>query len=273
MDAPRIRYAKTNDGVNIAYYVIGNGPPLVSLTPGSHLERQWQYPEQRAWFTQLAAELKLVRLDHRGSGLSDRDKTYSLDLAPLDIEAVVRSEKLERFALLAQGSSSVSAILYAGRHPEEISRLVLWCPYTSTRSFVQSSPPLQAVLAGLPKDWVTFTEFVAELMTGRGDTDQARRYASYIRDCFTAEGYLARRREVDVTPQLRRLTMPVLVVQRTAASFPTVEIARSLAADVQERAWSFSTARPPSLSWATRKPCWRQFGDSFRSQALVLRPD
>jgi pimeloyl-ACP methyl ester carboxylesterase/DNA-binding CsgD family transcriptional regulator len=229
---PRIQYAKTSDGVNIAYYAIGDGPTLVSLTPGSHLERQWQYPEQRAWFTRLAANARLVRLDHRGSGLSDRDPTYSLDQATLDIEAVVRKEGLQRFALLAQGSSGVSAILYASRHPETVSRLVLWCPYTSTRSFVQSSPPLQAVLAGLPKDWVTFTEFVAELMTGRDDTDQARRYASYIRDCFTTEGFLARRQEVDVTSQLVQLRMPVLVLQRTATSFPTPEQARKLATDV-----------------------------------------
>jgi pimeloyl-ACP methyl ester carboxylesterase len=229
---PSIQYAKTSDGVNIAYYVMGNGAPLVSLTPGSHLDRQWQYPEQRAWFTRLAATAQLVRLDHRGSGLSDRDSTYSLDLAPLDIEAVARSERLQRFALLAQGSSSVSAILYASRHPEKVSRLVLWCPYTSTRSFIASSPPLQAVLAGLPKDWVTFTEFASELMTGRGDTGQARRYASYLRDCFTAEGYLARRQEVDVTSELGQLTMPVLVLQRTGTSFPTPELARRLAADV-----------------------------------------
>jgi pimeloyl-ACP methyl ester carboxylesterase/DNA-binding CsgD family transcriptional regulator len=231
---PRIRYARTSDGVNIAYYVIGDGPPLVSLTPGSHLERQWLYPEQRAWFTRLAASARLVRLDHRGTGLSDRDTTYSLELAPLDIEAVARNEGLQRFSLLAQGSSSVSAILYASSHPEKVSRLVLWCPYTSTRSFVESSPPLQAVLAGLPKDWVTFTEFASELMTGRGDTDQARRYASYTRDCFTAEAFLARgRQEVDVTRQLGQLSMPVLVLQRTATSFPTAELARTLASDVR----------------------------------------
>jgi pimeloyl-ACP methyl ester carboxylesterase/DNA-binding CsgD family transcriptional regulator len=229
---PQIQYAKTSDGINIAYYAIGDGTPLVSLTPGSHLERQWQYPEQRAWFTRLAANARLIRLDHRGTGLSDRDTTYSLVLAPLDIEAVVRKEALRRFALLAQGSSSVTAVLYASEHPEKVSRLVLWCPYTSSRSFVESSPPLQAVLAGLPKDWLTFTEFAAELMTGRGDIEQARRYASYTRDCFTAEAFLARgRQEVDVTPQLSQLTMPVLVLQRTATSFPTVDLARRLAAD------------------------------------------
>jgi pimeloyl-ACP methyl ester carboxylesterase/DNA-binding CsgD family transcriptional regulator len=229
---PRIRYARTSDGVNIAYYVIGDGPPLVSLTPGSHLERQWLYPEQRAWFTRLAASARLVRLDHRGTGLSDRDTTYSLELAPLDIEAVARNEGLQRFSLLAQGSSSVSAILYASSHPEKVSRLVLWCPYTNTRSFVESSRPLQAVLAGLPKDWVTFTEFVSELMTGRGDPDQARRYASYMRDCFTTEGFLARRQNFNVTQQLGLLTMPVLVLQRTATSFPTPDLAGRLAADV-----------------------------------------
>ena len=31
MDAPPIQYAKTSDAVNIAFWAIGNGPPLVML--------------------------------------------------------------------------------------------------------------------------------------------------------------------------------------------------------------------------------------------------
>jgi hypothetical protein len=58
---PVIQYAKTNDGVNIAYYAIGNGePPLIYLTPGSHLEREWEYPEQRSWLERLAKNYRLA---------------------------------------------------------------------------------------------------------------------------------------------------------------------------------------------------------------------
>jgi hypothetical protein len=30
---PRIQYAKTRDGVNIAFWTLGEGPPLVHLAP------------------------------------------------------------------------------------------------------------------------------------------------------------------------------------------------------------------------------------------------
>jgi pimeloyl-ACP methyl ester carboxylesterase len=67
MDAPVIQYARTTDGLSIAYYAIGDGaPPLVYLTPGSHLEREWAYPEQRAWLQRLAQNHRLFRFDTRG---------------------------------------------------------------------------------------------------------------------------------------------------------------------------------------------------------------
>ena len=40
MDAPPIQYARTEDGVNIAYWTLGEGPPVLmfSLPTLSHLE-------------------------------------------------------------------------------------------------------------------------------------------------------------------------------------------------------------------------------------------
>ena len=40
---PKIRYAKSADGVNIAYWAIGEGRPLVAMPPmpWCHIEREW----------------------------------------------------------------------------------------------------------------------------------------------------------------------------------------------------------------------------------------
>jgi pimeloyl-ACP methyl ester carboxylesterase len=83
MDAP-VRYTRTSDGVDIAYYAIGRGLPLVYIAPGSHREREWQYREQRLWLERLAARYRLIRFDHCGTGLSDRDTEYSPDEAVCD---------------------------------------------------------------------------------------------------------------------------------------------------------------------------------------------
>jgi len=53
---PRIQFAKTSDGVNIAFCALGQGEPLV-VTPGntlSHIQQEWQVPECRAWYEPLA---------------------------------------------------------------------------------------------------------------------------------------------------------------------------------------------------------------------------
>ena len=43
MDAPPIQYARTEDGVNIAYWTLGEGVPMVFAVPatGSHLGLEW----------------------------------------------------------------------------------------------------------------------------------------------------------------------------------------------------------------------------------------
>jgi pimeloyl-ACP methyl ester carboxylesterase len=235
MDAPVIQYARTTDGLSIAYYAIGDGaPPLVYLTPGSHLEREWAYPEQRAWLQRLAQNHRLIRFDARGIGLSDRTQVFAPENATRDIEAVVRKERLNRFALMGGVGSAAIAVLYACQHPKQVTHLVLWCPYGRFRDFVASSPPLQALRAARPKDWHTYTEFLAEFLTGREDIDQARRFAAYLRELWTPDQYalsMEAGAEVDLTANLRKLALPVLVVQRREAAFPTTDVARKVAAE------------------------------------------
>jgi pimeloyl-ACP methyl ester carboxylesterase len=231
---PIIKYARTSDAVNIAYYAIGHGQPLVYSVPGSHLEQEWLYKEQRLWLERLAAGYRLIRFDVRGTGLSDRDTAFAPDVAPLDIEAVADSEGLQRFALAGGLSSAAIAILYANRHPERVSHLVLWFPYARYRDFVESSPPLHALRGAVAIDWHSFSEFMAQLSTGQADMDQARRFAAYIRESYTADYYLGFMEaflDLDVMPQVRELTMPVLVFQRKEAAFPTVDSAREIAAN------------------------------------------
>lgn len=235
---PRIQYARTRDGVDIAYYGVGAGEALVALPGGgglSHLAREWQYAEQRNWVEQLAQSHRVFRLDHRGTGLSDRDVPYDLELAALDVEAVVEKEELTRFILLGQLHTAGAAIIYAARHPERVSQLVLWSPFSNYREFLQSSPPLQAARAAATKDWVTYTELIAQEAAGWADMEQARRFAAYMRECANEDQYVGsmeRFNNFDVSAQLAALGMPVLVLHRRGAVFPSVELVSNLAAGI-----------------------------------------
>ncbi len=45
MPEPRIQYATTSDGVNIAFTTVGDGIPLVQIPAAfSHLQLEWQLP-------------------------------------------------------------------------------------------------------------------------------------------------------------------------------------------------------------------------------------
>ena len=89
---PRIQYARTNDGASLAYWVIGDGPTLIQLpsVPFTHIQKEWEDPDWRAWYERMAAKFRLVRYDARGCGLSSSsDPTYSLETMLEDLRAVV----------------------------------------------------------------------------------------------------------------------------------------------------------------------------------------
>ena len=151
---PRIQYAKTSDGVNIAFSTLGEGKPLVLMpAPFSHLQLDWEIPEFRSFYERLAEKRMIVCYDNGGSGLSDRDVTdFSLDARLRDLEAVVDHLGLDRFALLALVTSGPMGIAYSTRHSERVSHLIFWNSAPRTTDLIIGSPNeavLQLASAGL----------------------------------------------------------------------------------------------------------------------------
>jgi len=226
---PVIQYARTSDGVNIAYFAIGEGNPLFYLPAGGSAGQVWQVPELRLWLKALSSGRRLIRMDRRGLGLSDRGWKFSAELTALDVEAVAKKEGLLRFAIFGQMETSATAIVYAHSHPESVSHLVLWCPYPDTRSHLASSPALQAAVAAGEKDWTTLSELVGLHAAGWDDSDQARRFAAYLRQGADPRSYIDLE-DFDLRQQLSELKTPVLVLHRRDLQFPSVELARQVAA-------------------------------------------
>ena len=130
---PQIQYVTTEDGVNIAYYAIGEGPAtLYLIMPQSHLEVEWKIDAFRIGFTAAAQQNTWVRLDPRGCGLSDRDPDdFSIDSLVLDIEAVVDRLGLDSLRIYAIAFATMPALAYTARHPDKVTHLVLQPPVTS----------------------------------------------------------------------------------------------------------------------------------------------
>jgi pimeloyl-ACP methyl ester carboxylesterase len=235
---PRIQYAKTADGVSIAFWTVGEGTAVVHMPLiFSHIQLEWQVPECRRWYERLAEKRKLIRYDYRGFGLSERNVTDgSLDAMVADVEAVVDRLGLEKFALLAPQHSGPAAIAYAARHPERVSHLLLWCTYARASDWLRS-PRVQAVRASMATDWAFFAEAVAHTLLGWSAGEPARRYAALIRESIRPELLQAvvipALNEFDVTPFLPQVRAPTLVLYRRQYFLP-VDVVRGLASGIPD---------------------------------------
>lgn len=130
-----IQFARSKDGVRIAYSVNGQGPVLVKAANWlSHIEYDWDSPVWKHWLTDLSSNTTLVRYDERGCGLSDQQVSdLSFDRWVDDLETVVDTVGLDRFPLLGVSQGGAVAIAYAVKHPERVSHLILYGAYARGR--------------------------------------------------------------------------------------------------------------------------------------------
>jgi class 3 adenylate cyclase/pimeloyl-ACP methyl ester carboxylesterase len=235
---PRIQYAKTADGVSIAFWTLGEGMPLVEMPiQPSHIQMEWQLPQWRAWYERLAQKRRLIRYDQRGCGLSDRNVAdFSLDAHVLDLEAVVDRLGLQRFVLVAAVDFGPAAIAYTARHAERVSHLILWCTYPRGSDAYRTGQA-QSWAALRDKDWITLSETVAHIAFGWSEDERAREYAALWREAFTQEALLAMTaplERVDVTRLLPEVKSPTLVLLRHQVSWPPPDLGRELAAKIPD---------------------------------------
>ena len=234
---PRIQYAQTKDGVSIAHYAMGEGKPLVYMTawPYQHLQLEWQYPTFTDIYEPILEKRKLIRFDGRGSGLSEMSVSdYSLEARLMDLESVAERLGLETFDLLGHQSSGPLAIAYAARNPDRLSHLVLYNTYARAADYA-ATPQITALRGVLDTDWEMFTETSAHVIFGWSEGEEARRWASFMRECVSqdsARASMAARLEDDVAELLPQVNTPTLVVHQRGVAFPAVDSARSLASRI-----------------------------------------
>ena len=126
--AQTIRSFLTNDGVNIAYSRCGSGPPLVKAANWlNHLEFEWHSPIVAHWVAEFTKHHTLYRYDERGNGLSDWNvDDFSFAAWVRDFEQLIDTISIENFALLGISQGGAVAVSYAARHPERVSKLILY---------------------------------------------------------------------------------------------------------------------------------------------------
>jgi pimeloyl-ACP methyl ester carboxylesterase/DNA-binding CsgD family transcriptional regulator len=243
----QIRFCKTTDGIRLAFATAGSGPPLVKAANWlNHVEYDWRTPIWRPLFERLARKRKLVRYDERGCGLSDWNVSeFSLDAWVSDLETVVDAAGLERFPLLGISQGGPIAIAYAIRHPERVSRLILYGSYGSGYNKRRLSAAQLAewrllvdlVRVGWGRETPAFRQVFSALFLPDGSADDLRAFDQLQRESASPENaanMMAAFGDLDVRDVAPLLRIPTLVLHRRDDQRIPFEEGRRLAAMIPE---------------------------------------
>ncbi len=231
-----IRFCAAPDGARLAYATHGSGPPLVKAGNWlTHLEYDWESPIWRHWLRDLGATNTMIRYDDRGCGLSDRELTEAPTLETFvgDLETVVDAAAPERFALLSISGGGTVALAYASRHPERVSKLVMYGGYTRgryRRDELQREQS-EALIALMRVGWGENVPALRRLFTsmwapGAGE-EQLGWWDELQRETTTGDNAAklwTGRAQIDATDLAREVTTPTLVLHaRNDGSVPFEE--------------------------------------------------
>ena len=233
--APDVRYVTTTDGVQIACWSIGEGPPVV-ITHNlslSNATMEWRVPTLWRFFTGLAETHTVVRYDPRMAGVSAHEApSMTMGAMCLDIDAVANGLGLESFALIGISIMGPVVAEYAATRPDRVDSLIFCDPVIN----VAQSQMAEALRGSLALTESTSAEFAMGILTPawtepeEAEELQAISTAQYSRDSSViVEAELG----WDATSLVADVRAPTLVVQADEALFGDPQQARQIAVSIQ----------------------------------------
>jgi DNA-binding SARP family transcriptional activator/pimeloyl-ACP methyl ester carboxylesterase len=265
-----IRFCRADDGSRLAWAEVGDGPPLVRAAHWmTHLEYDWESIVWRHWLHGLAERFTLVRYDERGCGLSEWDvEEFSLEAWVRDLEVVVDAAGLERFPLLGLSQGGAVAMEFAARHPDRVSRLVLYGSYLhGSRRRAQTEEQRRSALVlpelaelGWGRDDSTFRQVFAARFFPEGTQEQWRAFDELQRRTTSpgnAGRFVRAFGHIDVEATAPKVQAPTLVVHARGDLGPPIEQGRKVAALIPDSRFVSLESRNHLL--LEHEPAWAQF--------------
>jgi class 3 adenylate cyclase len=226
-DVPATRYAKTPDGVHVAYQTVGEGPLDLVLVEGfiSHLDIAWEDAGTARFRRELASFARLVLFDKRGVGLSDRvPGVPTLEQRMDDIVAVMDAAGVDRAVLMGLSEGAPASLLFAATYPERTRALVLhggmarstWAP-----DYPWATPAdalIESVVAFEPEEVLFEGTDIETWAPSLADDERAMAWLGRFRRSSITPGALGQLflmfLEIDVRAVLPTITVPTLVIHR-----------------------------------------------------------
>jgi pimeloyl-ACP methyl ester carboxylesterase len=240
---PETRYAKTADGVHIAYQVVGEGPVDMVFVMGwvTNIEVMWEDPDFARFLERLASFSRLILFDKRGVGLSDRvpeDRLPDLETRMDDVRAVMDAVGSERAVVFGVSEGGPMSMVFAATYPERTIALLL---YGTQADFTIREPEYKedpaAYLRRTEEHWGTL-DFARGEIAGWGapghesDERLVEWFASYMRRSASPGAAVAlerMNRQINATPALASIHVPTLVIARPGDLDFQIEQVRDMA--------------------------------------------
>jgi len=181
----RDRYVEAH-GVLLYTESFGEGPPLVVVHGGPGASHDYLLP----WLLPLARHNRLVFIDERGCGRSERledPARYTVGGMVEDLEAVRLGLGLGRINLLGHSFGGVLAQAYALKYGANLSHLVLCSTFCSTRAVNAVFQQMKAKMA--PELRKRIDSLEAAGLYGHGADFEKNRYPSAYMVAAWGEGY------------------------------------------------------------------------------------
>lgn len=233
MARPRTRYARTRDGLSIAYQVLGEGPVDLLLYWGlfGSVEAVWDVECTAQYLAALAGMSRLLLYDSRGTGLSDHPQgPLTLESSVEDALAVMDAVGASRVVLQGSMQRGAAAALMAAQHPDLTESFVWYLPTPRHRwapDYPWGEKPGRRSLedAAAEMDWGGEVPVRAYYERDNpsliGNEALVGQLAGLMRHQTTPKMALEVSRliwEIDVRPVLPAIRVPTLVIDRDGAT-------------------------------------------------------
>jgi pimeloyl-ACP methyl ester carboxylesterase/DNA-binding CsgD family transcriptional regulator len=265
-----IRFARTPDGVKLAWAVAGDGQTLIKASNWlTHLEYDRDSPVWRHWIRFFADHFRFVRYDERGCGMSD---WHAEDLSCArwadDFDTVVKAAQPPKpFILLGVSQGGASAISYATRFPDDVSHLILYGAYArgwAIREDPDAVQRHQAIVDLTRLGWGMDNSVYRQVFTSRfvphATAEQIGWFNELCRRTTTpeiAQRLMHTRGEVDVRHLLPGITVPTLVLHARQDEAVPLSEGRLLASSIPGAEFVQLESRNHIL--LGQEPAWERF--------------
>lgn len=221
---PETRYAKAGE-VHIAYQTRGTSDRDLVYLAGifSHVELQWENPRYAELLTRLSQFTRLITMDMRGTGLSDREGDLPLLEDQMDdVTAVLDRVGSNKVSLLGVSQAGPMAILYAASYPQRVDALILYAAYASSRRrddypWGRDDDWMEQYLSQLDHLWGQGT-FLTQMAPSLQEDEEFKVWWGRMERFSSAPGnavsYARAHTRDDVRDLLKSVRVPTLVLQR-----------------------------------------------------------